>query len=250
MKIRIAKELRRFAETLDNPNKRRARAMGIPLGAYSLFRRVESIAPVEGILDIGANDARFARWCATYFGSTPLHCFEPLPICMEALNKFASDKKHVIIHPFALGEAEGTIEMHQNDYSPSSSILPMKQRHRDLWPHTKRDKPIQIQVRRLDSFDDLFKPPIFLKIDVQGYELHVLRGGDNVLQKASAIQLEVLFEPLYEGQHDFRSVMNFLADRGFIFSEFTGERRLGLEQNLVYADALFVAERYRKKAEA
>jgi FkbM family methyltransferase len=248
MKSRIARELRRFAERLDNADYSRARALGIPWGTYSVFRRAERIASIAGVLDIGANRGQFAFWASSYFTSVPIHCFEPLPACLEALQKIASERKNVIVHPFALGEADGAQTMNLNDYSPSSSLLRMTERHKEIWPKTKNEKPIEIAVKRLDSFSDQFKAPLFLKFDVQGYELHVLRGAENVLKKAAVLQLEVLFEPLYEGQPDFRAVMNFLAERGFTFVDFADERRLGPDRDLVYADAIFVADAYRQKA--
>jgi FkbM family methyltransferase len=248
MKSRIARELRRFADRLEYPDRKRARALGIPVGAYSLFERVSRIADINGVLDIGANTGQFARWASAFFAGKPIHCFEPLPDCLAGLRSLAALNASLVIHPYALGESDAKQEMRLNDYSPSSSLLNMTERHHDLWPKTRNDRPIEIEVRRLDSFDDQFREPLFMKLDVQGYELHVLRGGENALKKVAVLQLEVLFEPLYEGQTDLRTLMNFLAERGFSFVDFADERRLGAGRDLVYADALFVADRFKKNA--
>jgi FkbM family methyltransferase len=247
MKSRIARELRRIADRLEFPARKHARALGIPVGSYSLFHKVSRIADIAGVLDIGANTGQFARAAAAYFSGKPIHCFEPLPDCVASLQQLAATSPNIILHPYALGEAAGKQEMRLNNYSPSSSLLQMTDRHRHLWPKTHNDRPIEIEVRRLDDFNDQFQSPLFLKLDVQGYEMHVLRGAENVLKKAAVLQLEVLFEPLYDGQTDLRALMNFLAERGFTFLDFAEERRLGPDRDLVYADALFVADAFRHK---
>ena len=132
--------------------------------------------------------------------------------------------------------------MFENEYAPSSSILPMLNRHRELWPKTCKDHSISVPVHTLDNIMagvDAYQR-IFMKMDVQGYEMHVLRGAESTLHRVQAIQMEVLFEDLYDGQSNLRSFMNHLADRGFVFSEFMDERRLPPSQTLIYADAVFI----------
>jgi len=247
MRSRFARELRRLADRIEYQDRSSARRMGIPVGAYTLFSRVARVADISAVLDIGANTGQFARWAAAYFPGKPIHCFEPLADCVAALNRVAASHSNIVVHPFALGEHNGTHQMQRNDYSPSSSLLNMTDRHRELWPHTKTDRPIEIEVRRLDELNERFSAPLFLKFDVQGYELHALRGAQQVLKKAAVLQLEVLFDRLYEGQSDFLTLMNFLSGHGFSFVDFADERRVGPNRDLVYADAVFVADAYRKK---
>jgi len=55
----------------------------------------------------------------------------------------------------------------------------------------------------------------FLQIDVQGADLDVLQGALNILKSVLAIQIEVEFNPLYQGQPLFRDVDRFLSEQGF-----------------------------------
>ncbi len=74
---------------------------------------------------------------------------------------------------------------------------------------------IEVNTSRLDDIPDL--PDIeFLKMDVQGAELDVLRFGQERLSKCAAVQLEVSFVPLYEGQPAFGEVDTHLRSMGFI----------------------------------
>jgi hypothetical protein len=132
--------------------------------------------------------------------------------------------------------------MFQNDYAPSSSLLPMEERHKELWPKTVNAKKISVPLDTLDNVAARLaaRGPVFIKLDVQGFELHVLRGATRTLQDVAVVMTEVLFENLYTGQADFRTLANFLAEHGFRFLEFSEERRLAPLGRLVYADAVFV----------
>lgn len=227
---------------LEKIGLRLTRAEKISSRTTSYFRRLDQIAQFRTVVDVGAHIGEFATSCAVCLPGVPIHCFEPLPAGQKSLQTLSARYETITVHPFALGEVEGSIEINENDYRPSSSILAMMDRHRELWPKTMHGHEIEGQIRRLDSFNALFEDPLFLKIDVQGYEMHVLRGAEAVLDKAAVVQLEVLFAPLYAGQPEFRDIMNHLADRGFQFLEFSDERRVDPNRDLVYADAVFVAD--------
>lgn len=66
------------------------------------------------------------------------------------------------------------------------------------------------------------KPVDFLKIDVQGAELMVLQGAEDVLKRCIAVQVEVSFVPLYEGQPALAQIDWHLRQRGFIPHGFSG----------------------------
>lgn len=71
-----------------------------------------------------------------------------------------------------------------------------------------------VETRRLDDID--LGPVDFLKIDVQGGELAVFRNGRETLTNAVAIQTEVSFVTLYEGQATFGEIDHELRAQGFI----------------------------------
>ena len=73
-----------------------------------------------------------------------------------------------------------------------------------------------IKTTRLDDVEGL--PPIdFLKLDVQGAELDVLRGATQTLENVLVIESEVEFVPLYKDQPLFGEMQVFLRERGFLF---------------------------------
>src|SRR6185436_1594577 len=67
----------------------------------------------------------------------------------------------------------------------------------------KRQRPAQ--TFRLDALDEIAHID-FLKVDVQGSELDVLRGGAIKLRDAAVVQVEVPFVALYDGQPTFSNI--------------------------------------------
>jgi len=82
---------------------------------------------------------------------------------------------------------------------------------------------IPVQTRRLDDIDAVAAMD-FLKIDIQGGELAVFRGGARTLAGAVAVQTEVSFLTLYKGQPAFGEIDLEMRTQGFIphcFAEVT-----------------------------
>jgi Methyltransferase FkbM domain len=75
-----------------------------------------------------------------------------------------------------------------------------------------------IEMRRLDGlYDDLLMADsrVYLKVDVQGAELDVLRGAERILGQAALVEAELSLAPLYEGAPGFDEVIKHLAERGY-----------------------------------
>jgi FkbM family methyltransferase len=73
----------------------------------------------------------------------------------------------------------------------------------------------EIQTKKLDSINDL-KSPDFLKMDVQGAELGILKNGSKKLKDCLAIQLEVSYFQLYENQPTFGEIDVYMRTKGFV----------------------------------
>jgi hypothetical protein len=71
------------------------------------------------------------------------------------------------------------------------------------------------EIINLDSIftnDDVFD---FIKIDTQGSELDILRGGENICKKSKAILLEVSILPYNNGAPLYEEVIKFMEDYGY-----------------------------------
>ena len=81
-----------------------------------------------------------------------------------------------------------------------------------------------IQTTRLNDIENI-KSPDFLKMDVQGAELEIIKNGTNKLEDCLAIQLEVSYFNLYEKQPSFGEVDVYLRELGFVPHMFLDVKR-------------------------
>jgi FkbM family methyltransferase len=140
-----------------------------------LFRAVASGS--RTILDIGAN----IGCTAILFGSIAdvVHAFEPSPSTFAFLqrNVARAGLTNVSLHNMGLGENPGRFTL---TFAPSNRAGGfVSDQTQASTGHAVED----IEIRRLDDVVPLLRaPPVdFIKIDVEGFEAHVLRGASDTL---------------------------------------------------------------------
>jgi len=169
------------------------------------------------VLDIGANTGQFARRARRLFPDATIHSFEPLPDAFYALAEFSRKSRNVYAHRVALGEADGQAEMYRNEFSPSSSFLPISPIHTTAFPGTGHTRPVHVPMTSLDAWARGYplSRPLLIKMDVQGYEDKVLRGGMDTVSQAAVLIVEVSFQELYFGQILFDELLLLTRRMGF-----------------------------------
>jgi hypothetical protein len=90
---------------------------------------------------------------------------------------------------------------------------------RDLPEFCQVTSAHEIDTHRLDDVREVSGVD-YLKVDVQGAELDVLRGATRTLKDALVVQIEVEFVPIYRGQPLFSDIDQFLRAQGFMFHRF------------------------------
>ncbi|HEY7967406.1 MAG TPA: FkbM family methyltransferase [Solirubrobacteraceae bacterium] len=168
-------------------------------------------------VDVGCRDGVRTQWRA--LGSHGvLVGFEADPQECARLNaataRFAGER----YEPLALGAHDGPATLYLTADPQSASLYPPNadaiRRHPELWRHEPRGTTT-LETTTLDRWA-ADRPIDILKVDVQGAELDVLRGGESTLAWTRALELEVEFQPLYVGQPLFGEVDSFLREHGFV----------------------------------
>jgi hypothetical protein len=59
---------------------------------------------------------------------------------------------------------------------------------------------------------------IFLKMDTQGYDLHVFKGASKYYSKISCLLTEISFQPIYQKMSDHHEAIAFYEKKGFSVS--------------------------------
>jgi len=95
---------------------------------------------------------------------------------------------------------------------------------------------------RTRTLDDILggRPAQFIKIDVQGFELEVLRGAPNSIAQAEAILLEISLIEINQGAPLFAQVIRFMDECGFAACDVLEIHRRPLDQATNQIDLLFL----------
>jgi FkbM family methyltransferase len=172
---------------------------------------------VRTVFDVGANIGQFARDLrARGYGETILS-FEPLGHAHRALcANAARDPLWRVAPRVALGAQAGRGAMQVSANSVSSSLLAIEPNSIDVAPETARIGEEEVDLATLDSFAGPDLPrPFALKLDVQGYELEVLKGVSDMLADCALVMAEMSLTRLYAGAPDLPEVYQWLRARGF-----------------------------------
>lgn len=170
------------------------------------------------VVDIGANRGQFSLAVRQWAPQALVIAFEPLPDAAATYrNLFQGDSK-VTLHQAAIGPRVGEATIHISEADDSSSLLPITILQEELYPGTAENHTETIRVGQLSDFISAgeIDSPSLLKLDVQGYELEVLRGCIDILQAFDTILVECSFMELYEGQAFAHQIIDFLNTKDFI----------------------------------
>ena len=235
--------LYRAVDTLLSPRLAWWRSRGVILGLYQDLNRpwLVNLRP-RTVLDIGANVGRFAITARKLFPDAHIYSFEPLPDCLiEAQRVMRGDRMFTGIN-LALGAERGQATFQRNGASPSSSFLPVTRTHTAAFPGTGQTTEMTVDVDTLDEVAERLKLelPMLVKIDVQGFEDQVLRGGERTIRQASVMLVETSFETLYEGQALFEDIHQRLRSWGFDFKGNLDQAYAPVDGRVLQADSLFV----------
>ncbi len=206
------------------------------------------LMPIRTVLDVGANKGQFARHALRLFPDAKVYCFEPLPSVFAELQSWVAAERLSNVLPLhvALGSSDDTTDMFLHvEHDPSSSLLRTTGRARDLYAQTTKQTQISVEVRKLDSLvgDGTVRLSAnnLIKIDVQGYELEVLRGAETTLESIQATLVEIGVQFLYEGQGSFLAVAEVLARAGLRYVG-NATQVCDPQGRVVYVDAAFVRD--------
>lgn len=159
---------------------------------------VDDLGPFEHVLDVGGNIGEFAELCRLTWPDASIDSFEPIPGAANTNRKRADRSGGWRVHEVAIGSTDGTatLRLCTNQHSASTMMEPGKLR-RERFGIRDVFHPIEVEVARLDRFRGLIDDGgrTLLKVDVEGFELEVLRGALHVLELVHVAIVEINQEP-------------------------------------------------------
>lgn len=200
--------------------------------------------PVKTVIDVGANEGQFARKISGFFPDARIYSFEPLPVPFEKLANYADSNPNIRPFNLALGSKEEELKINNHiGHSPSSSFLRTTVTCKKIFPVTEQQTETIVQVTTLDAWEISLDSPldsdILIKLDVQGFEDRVIKGGTQIFAKTTACIVEIGIDQLYNGQGSFEEISNLLFQHKFKYAGNMAQIYAD-DGHVIYLDAVFV----------
>jgi FkbM family methyltransferase len=163
---------------------------------------------IDGIIHIGAH---YGEEIPSYVDMSvkDIVVFEPLEENFAILEKNVSELDVSIIgHQVALGNENKNISMYLSSNNLESSSILKPKLHLIQHGHITFNKTQEVEMKILDDYK--YQKYNFINIDVQGYELEVLRGARKTLNYVDYVYCEVNRDEVYEGNAYIQEIDEFL----------------------------------------
>ena len=204
---------------------------------------------IRTVIDVGANKGRVARRFRRLFPQARVHCVEPIPRLCRRLEQWAETQGGAVrVFEFALAGAPSERPLYVHRRSDILSTLAPP-------PGGGAEyEPIRVRVETLDRLaaELSLEPDVLVKLDTEGLDLEVIRGGGETLRRAAAVIVEAAFypNPAGGGAPTFEDIAAALRGLGYVYR---GNVRLGCRHGTpMLADVLFArreaAERLAERA--
>lgn len=143
------------------------------------------ITPESNCIDVGCHNGEMLNHMVIFSPQGKHFAFEPIPHLFEYLKKRFS--KSATIFPYALSDQQGKATFQFVRNAPAYSGL-QKRKYEVDEPDIQE---LEVEMMKLDDCIPLGLPIQFIKIDVEGGELGVLKGAKRIIQESKPV---ILFE--------------------------------------------------------
>jgi FkbM family methyltransferase len=215
------------------------------------WRRVADIInfkSVDLVIDVGANEGQFGAMIRSLGYKGVIISFEPVTAAFTKLKQRARYDRGWIVEKVAVSSTDGKRDIRVSDRTYFSSF---EEPTGELIGYDTRARTISTESTSVTTLDAYCGPRaqsqsshIYLKIDVQGHEIEVLRGASQTLKRCAAVQVEASLTPIYRNQPLFTEVIELLHAAGFSLAMIVSSEHYGVERpyQLLDADFIFVRE--------
>lgn len=205
---------------------------------------IEEIIRITGsdsehyMVDVGANVGEVSRHLLHHFPLSSLLSFEPCKSSYQTLSQNLRDFQKATCLPFALGSSNRIANLHTFTDHLCNTLNPSL---KESWLHSTGVETVEMLTLDDVARERNIQAINILKIDVEGYELSVLRGAINLLRahRIRFVYAEVGFHKNRRHQY-FGDLMEFMTAHEYDLCGFFDPCKDGKKkQYTVYCNALF-----------
>lgn len=213
--------------------------------------RIRDWSGRDVVIDAGANDGRTILRIQERLSSPRIFAFEPVSATYETLVRRTAHLDNVSCFQLALGAVPGRETIFLTDIDAMNSFSPD-------WATTVGTE--EVKVATVDGFmeEQGIDFVHFLKVDVEGHDLEVLKGAKQALSSSriAIVQVEVGVDQLDRDQPSLEQIRSYLAPMGYYLYGIYNQcrQRVRTPQDwpdaeafgyrpkaMVYCDALFIS---------
>ena len=190
----------------------------------------------KDVLDIGAHTGQFYKWAKTAWPYCNVFMIEANPLHQNTLlNLTANTKDEYMIS--ALGDKEREVTFYTRSDKPHTEGNSYY-KEANYWDIPQLVQEETVTLKKLDDIFDKEKVFDLVKMDTQGSELDILKGGKKLITKATAVILEVAYIEYNLGAPTSDEVIKHMNNIGFEEIMSIGEHYEGEE--ISQKDLLFL----------
>lgn len=208
--------------------------------------RISESNTVHNIIDVGSNVGDVACLLVRRFPKSDMLCFEPCQKTYNMLSQKLASFNNITCFPFALGSYAHETVLHTYSNDLCNTLLPALN---EPWHKVIAKEPVNVvtldhvaHLRNLENID-------ILKIDVEGYELEVLKGAYKLLSthRIRFIYAEVGFHKNKRHQY-FSDLFDFLTALEYDLCGFYDSYKDGDKlQYTTFSNALFTVRPTKRR---
>ena len=200
------------------------------------------------IFDVGANRGNTTLKYINLFPNSTIHAFEPFPDSYEIFSNVHKENLNVHLNRYAISSKIGKAILNVNKSVDTNSILDSKNIGANSDKSCVSVSQIEIETNTIDNYckqKNITELDI-LKIDVQGYEIEVLKGAVNMLKKGNIklIYTETYFKQQYVNQPLFHDISQLLYKYNFVLQDMYDP--YFSKNNMLWCDSIFINLSYQK----
>lgn len=211
---------------------------------YDLMR-IKGTRAIETVFDVGANRGQTLEILLRFAPNAAIHSFEPGSKVFEVLQRTHGDRRNVRLHKLALGSKKEHRSMLIRDNSELNTLV-------SSGKSIDASRAEIIEISTVDHISALknISHLDLLKMDVQGWEMEVIRGASELIANDNVmfIYAEVTFSPHEREMQHFSEFHECMERNEFTLCGFYEMKRYGPRREFVqFANALYVSPAARLK---